>query len=382
MHTVIFGMAFQQLLQHRVFFVRIRRQKAKEPLSERSKQTLTDDTAVIYHLSRMVDLTDSPWLLLIHQIPQQPPYLRVKVWRRLQRIGSIAIKNSVYVLPRSEQSLEDFQWLAKEILTGGGEATVLEARFLDGLSNDQIIALFHAARETDYAQLLEETRRLSTEMAAGGASEQTSLFETEWARLKQRQRALEAIDFFVAPGGKLVAEELEQLENQYFLKSRKQTPGLMSRREDYQGAVWVTRQGIKYDRMSSAWLIQRFIDPQATFKFVPSQGYQRQPGEHDFDMFEAEFTHQGDLCTFEVLVRSFGLSDPALTALAEMIHDMDLKDEKFKKAETPGIELLLASLIQDETDDLRRIERCSALFNLLYAQLQARAERPKRPAGK
>jgi hypothetical protein len=308
----------------------------------------------------------------MHQIPQQPPYLRVKIWRRLQRIGAVAIKNAVYVLPCNEQSREDFQWLAKEILNGGGEATVLEARFLDGLSNEQIVGQFIAAREADYTQLIEEVHSLAAEATD---KELATAREAEWVRLKQRQASLEAIDFFHAPGREVLASELAKLELR--LKPLRRDAILLRDRQDYQGHVWVTRALIKYDRMASAWLIRRFIDPWATFKFAPGKGYQCQAGEHDFDMFEAEFTHVGELCTFEVLLRSFGLAEPALSALAEMIHDMDLKDDKFRRAETPGLELVLAGLASAVAEDEIRIARSKVLFDELFDQLCARLE----PAG-
>src|SRR4029450_11045391 len=100
------------------------------------------------------------WLLLIHQIPPKPDYFRVKVWRRLQRLGAVAIKNSVYVLPRSEQAAEDFQWVAREIAADDGDATVCEARFVEGLSDRQVESMFHQARDADYGQIAGEARRL------------------------------------------------------------------------------------------------------------------------------------------------------------------------------------------------------------------------------
>src|SRR5258708_39442479 len=104
--------------------------------------------------------SEARWLLLIHQLPPKPNYFRVKVWRRLQRLGAVAIKNSVYVLPRSDQTYEDFEWVLREIVKDGGDASICEARFVEGLSDGQVEALFHAAREADYAQLAEKLRRL------------------------------------------------------------------------------------------------------------------------------------------------------------------------------------------------------------------------------
>jgi hypothetical protein len=138
-------------------------------------------------------------------------------------------------------------------------------------------------------------------------------------------------------------------------------------RAQYRGRTWVTRTGIKVDRMASAWLIRKFIDPEARFEFVPAKGYRPQEGELRFDMLEAEFTHEGELCTFEVLVQRFGLSDPALRAIAEIVHDIDLKDAKYGREEAPGIGQLVAGITAAQTEDEARLVSGAALFDDLYA---------------
>jgi hypothetical protein len=135
----------------------------------------------------------------------------------------------------------------------------------------------------------------------------------------------------------------------------------------HRGRTWVTRTGIKVDRMASAWLIRKFIDAEARFKFVPAKGYRPEKYELRFDMFEAEFTHEGDLCTFEVLVQRFGLADPALRELAEIVHDIDVKDTKYGREEAPGIGQLVAGIAAAHADDEARLARGSALFEDLYA---------------
>jgi hypothetical protein len=128
----------------------------------------------------------------------------------------------------------------------------------------------------------------------------------------------------------------------------------------------VTRSGVYVDRIASAWLIRRFIDPEARFKFVRGHAYEPQADEVRFDMFEAEFTHDGDLCTFEVLVRRFRRGDPALRHLAEIVHDIDLKDSKFSRPEAPGLEHLLSGIAMRHADDVARIDDGSAVFEGLY----------------
>jgi len=235
------------------------------------------------------------WLLLIHQLPPKPDYLRVKMRRRLSRMGAALLKSTVYVLPNGAEALEDFTWLAREIHAAGGSAMVCEARFVEGVGDEEIEAMLHAE---------------SIESSAAGDRD----------------------------GPESV------------------TPG----------RTWVTRKGVFVDRIASAWLIRRFIDPEARFKFVPARGYRPEPGELRFDMFEAEYTHEGERCTFQTLVARFGLRDAALTAIGEIVHDIDCKDEQFGRPETQGVARLLRGIADATADDVERLERGGRLFDDLY----------------
>jgi hypothetical protein len=314
--------------------------------------------------------TEGRWLLLIHQIPPKPDYFRVKVWRRLQRLGAVAIKNSVYVLPKNDQTQEDFQWVLREIIEGRGEASLCEARFVDGLSDEEVEALFQAARGAEYDQIAEEARRLAEIPLPIGQMEETrrTKLEIDLVRLRRRLAEVVAIDFFGAPGRETAEGLVSGVEARMTGKNSMLGPdnARTFRREDFLGKTWVTRKGIYVDRMASAWLIRRFIDPDARFKFVPPKGYKPLPGELRFDMFEAEFTHEGDRCTLEVLIQRVGLDDPALIPIAEIVHDIDLKDSKFGRQDTIGIERLIAGIAMTHKDDEARLERGCAVFNDLY----------------
>jgi len=249
---------------------------------------------------------ESRWLLLIHAIPPKPNYLRVKVWRRLQRLGAVGIKNSVYVLPRSDQAQEDFQWIRQQIVREGGEASVCEARFVEGLTDDQVKALFRSARVDDYRGIADQARQLITGLPASRAldSERRAQAQTALARLRSRFAEVVAIDFFGSKEQGTANAVLSALESRLNPASEGDTSvkNPWSHLKSVRGRVWVTRKGVHVDRMASAWLIRRFIDPGARFKFVPAKGYKPEKGELRFDMFEAEFTHEGDRCTFEVLI--------------------------------------------------------------------------------
>lgn len=234
----------------------------------------------------MAESAQPKWLLLILQLPPKPDYLRVKVRRRLRKIGAEPIRDAVYVLANSEESLEDFLWLCREIRSEGGEAHVVEASFVDGLTDTEITSMLTPAESA---------------------------------------------------------------------------PPLAS------GRTWVTRTNVHVDRIASAWLIRRFIDPAATFRFVAARRFRPEAGEVRFDMFDGEYTHEGARCTFEVLLERFHLTrDRGLRAIADIVHDIDLKDELFKRPETAGVARLLDALVASTADDAARLERGAQLFGDLY----------------
>ena len=312
-----------------------------------------------------------PWLLLIHQIPRTPDYFRVKIGRRLDRIGAVAIKNSIYVLPFSQDAVEDFQWVLREIADGGGEASICRAAFVDGLTDTEIQQRLRDARAGDYEEITRAARTVLRRLQAGRevSEERRSRAEMDLARVRKRLDAVSRIDFFDASSTSAALSLVRAIEDR--LKPRDSATASRSlsasRRSEVQHRVWVTREGIFVDRIASAWLIRRFIDPNARFKFVAPQGYRPQPGELRFDMFEAEYTHEGDRCTFETLLRRFQLDDPALAEIAEVVHDIDLRDGKFAREEARGIERVLAGIAAAHSDDTSRLERGAALFDDLYA---------------
>ena len=243
------------------------------------------------------------WLLFIHQLPPKPDYLRVKVRRRLRGIGAVVVKQTVYLLPNTSEALEDFHWLREEIESEGGSAMIVQADFIEGLTDEEVSAML----ETQHA----------------------------------------------APQGQ---------DSERDARADQVSPG----------QAWVTRQDVHVDRIASAWLIRRFIDPAAKFKFVPARGYKPRSTELRFDMFEAEYTHVGEDCTFQTLSRRFALDDRALLAIGEIVHDIDCKDERFGRPETAGIASLIRGIADAHEDDAARIERGSALLDDLYASFRTR----------
>ena len=321
----------------------------------------------------MARLKPGKWLLLIHQIPPKPNALRVKIWRRLQQVGAVAIKQSVYAMPLSAQSREDLSWILKEIVEGGGDGSISEARFLEGLADEQVIALFQGARKSDYEKIIQASQQLLTEWSFGPSDPRDPAAKGP-ARLSKLQRRLDEvtdIDFFQTPVRGIAEILLEDLAAQVSGESKVTAAG----REDcdnLKGKTWVTRKNIFVDRIACGWLIRRFVDSQAVFKFVRGPQYAPKPGELRFDMFEGEFTHEGDRCTFEMMIQRLQLWDRALAAIAEVIHYIDLKDDKYDCGETDGFNALLTGLVATHPDDDRRMEEGFRLFENLYAYFQRR----------
>jgi hypothetical protein len=317
-------------------------------------------------------MTDAPvrWLLLIHQLPPNPAYFRVKVWRQLQGLGAVALKNSVYVLPFSEETREDFQWMVRQIVAGGGEASVVEAQFVDGLTDGELRERFKTARDEDYAKLQVEIQTLQKGLPKTLDETRRGDAEAHLVKLRKRFVDLQAIDFFEAGGAAEVRTQISRLESHIAPKSAASEERPTWSVKELQGRTWVTRKGMHVDRIACAWLIRRFIDPGARFRFVEPKTTQVRKGELRFDMFEGEFTHEGDWCSFETLIHRLAIEDSALHSLAELIHDVDLKDDKFKRPEVSGFDRAILGIALLHKKDEDRLEAGSGVLNAFYAAFQ------------
>ncbi|HEU4994420.1 MAG TPA: chromate resistance protein ChrB domain-containing protein [Gemmatimonadaceae bacterium] len=298
------------------------------------------------------------WLLFIHQLPPKPDYLRVKVRRRLQRLGAVPLKSTVYLLPNRDDAIEDFQWLLNEVVSEGGDATICAANLLSGLSDEDAEHLFRSERDADYVELARSADAVA--VTTPGASD-------EMMRLKRRLESIHAVDFFGATERRQAEHALSMLEHR--LQPAVEAQERSKPAERPSGATWVTRKGIFIDRIASAWLIRRFIDPAASFRFVEATS-RRKAGEIRFDMYGGDFTHVGDQCTFETLLDAFALADQQLGAIGEIVHDIDLKDAKFERDETEGVAAVIRGIALGNDDDQERLEQGALVFDSLYRQLQ------------
>jgi hypothetical protein len=338
------------------------------------------------------------WLLLIHQLPPHPSNLRVRIWRKLQQLGAVVIKNSVYVLPFNEKSSEDFQWLKQEIESSGGEAAIFHADSVEGAMDEEILALFRQEREKDYSQLAAEFDGLTgtiREQKRGGhlSADRLGKYLAELDKLHKELERVIAIDYFDVPIPSRVSAanayeralksiQEAQISNRKHGKSPPSADAELNAAE-YQGKRWLTRRNLHIDRLASIWLIKRFIDKRPRFSFVAEDAA---TGDGiRFDMYDAEFTHEGESCTFETLVRRFGLTnDTGLRALAEIVHDIDLKDSKFNRTEAAGMNSIIRGLGESLKDDRKLVQATMPIFEGLYGLLgeKAVATRGKTKDGK
>lgn len=315
------------------------------------------------------------WVLFMPSIPAKPASVRVKIWRRLQAVGAVGLRGSLYALPNREECVEVFEWVSRELRELGGQASICEGRFLDQSTDDEIERRFIDARNEDYTEIATAARQLAKRLEAKRiAPEQIAAITDQHAKLVQRLGAVTAIDFMHVPGREGV-EGLLAAVARAMPRDGKAASEPLEVIARPSAATWVTRTGVHVDRIASSWLIRRFIDPEARFKFVPAKGYAPKVGELRFDMFEAEFTHVGDRCTFEVLVERMGLRDAALVAIGEIIHDLDLRDDKFSREETAGVRSTIDGICTVARGDEQRIAATSPMLDGLYSHFSLRTRR-------
>jgi hypothetical protein len=315
------------------------------------------------------------WLLFIHQLPSHPSNLRVTTWRRLQQIGAIPLKQAVYALPDTPDAREDFEWLKTEVKAAGGDASVFAANSVDAWSDDALIEEFRRARQELYEELGRDVEQALKRAASARRPKGTRA--PALGRLvdifRERLVAAEKIDFFGSAGRDRVLTLLRQLEDRISGTARQPAPSgagdHSGRKASFQGRLWITRPRPGVDRMASAWLIRRFIDRQAQFGFaadresVPDNGV-------PFDMFGVEFSHQGDGCTFETLCSGFGLAEPALSRIAAIVHDLDLKDGRFGAPECSTVDAVIEGLQLAYQNDDALLEQGMTLFDSLYRSFE------------
>lgn len=312
-------------------------------------------------------------LLLLVGLPPNPSSLRVRVWRRLRTLGAVPLKRSAYLLPDTAERYEDFQWLAQEIERDGGDATLIRVQQIENVSPGEVLRLFHEPRDHDYKQLAGRYRKLLQELERAKSDAARTRIQEQAARLSKDHQRIRDIDFFDAPGG----AEVRRLQEAIAMRTRRpesprrQEPPATLDLTKLRGRRWVTRPRPHIDRIASAWLIKRFIDPGATFIFAPPAEFPEDAVA--FDAPGVELTHHGEDCTFETLIKRARLRDRRLTRLAELVHEADLRDGKYPNEEARGIDLAIRALLAASVDDQQVLAQGMALFEGLYATTSKKA---------
>jgi hypothetical protein len=287
------------------------------------------------------------WILIFYNLPSKPMSARVRYWRRFQKEGALPLKESVYLLPYSDDRYELCQWLVKEISTANGQMNFIITDSVETISSTAIIDMFKAQSDNLYKPISEKLSSVQ-----------------EGAKINKLIKEYEDIkktDFFCSELGRQIKEKLDNLTSKNVI-----TITVKQRnKKDFQNKLWITRKRPFIDRLASGWLIKNFIDTKATFDFIDEKD--ELPSDAiSFDMNEAEFTHIGSLCTFEALIKSFGIQDETANKIAKIIHQLDIKDDIYDQPEAFGLLALLRGLRSGEQDDHKLFQKGIEMFDLLY----------------
>ena len=312
------------------------------------------------------------WLMLLATLPPTPTRHRVGVWRKLQRMGAVRLRGSAWILPETAETTELFQWLVQEIETIRGEATLVHVERIENMTDEQVRSLFHKARTVEYQAVVHGCREILAQLdrhranVAGHAAKLRSTLDG----LKRELDRVQGIDHLEAPAGDRARKLWEATAARLRAAETRPRPAGGRHRASLppSGSTWVTRPRPHIDRIASAWLIKRFCDPDAKFGFADAADAARKGVP--FDVLGADFGHHGEDCTFETLVKRFGIKDRRVRVIAEVVHEADLHDGKFSRSEAMGVDLAIRGLAASTSDDHELLERGMAIFDGLYAVLK------------
>ncbi|MGE5430920.1 MAG: chromate resistance protein ChrB domain-containing protein [Syntrophomonadaceae bacterium] len=316
------------------------------------------------------------WLFLVHELQGLKSRDRVRIWRNTKKAGAILFRDSAYVLPYSKESLESFQWILSEIKGAKGQGSIFISQSTGGKEDDELKNIFIKTADAEYGRLLE--RRDNLLMRFEHLQKSSHLSEKilrglkkELAQLTDQFEETFATDYFNSPMAQKVKQELAILNINLTSKIPTDSaakPLIKYYTKDFQRKKWATRKNIHIDRLCSAWLIKRFIDINASFEFAPENLLPKDAIY--FDVFGCQFGHRGEDCTFETLLKSFQIKDKVLCNISEIVHDIDLKDMKFNRSETKGIDSIVRSLSGFLHDDHKVCEIGFLLLDGFYHHIK------------
>lgn len=318
----------------------------------------------------------SGWLLFFYSAPSKPVSNRMKIWRKLIGAGAVQMKGAVYILPFNDEHYEFLQWLVSEVAGMKGEAGFASVERVETMKDAEIRDLFNEQRSKAYHPVgkgIDELERKLSSIQKGSKTQNIKSIFEQLSRLTKDFEDIHTVDFFSTSEGTALQQRIKRVRSQVNELSGTEMTGekpkviVLKLIGDYKGKIWMTRKRPFVDRMASAWLIKRFIDRNAVFDFIDEKDMETiGKGYVTFDIRGGEFTHAGDLCTFEAMVKAFRLKDKALRKITEIVHELDMKDGKYAVPEARGIEGILAGLRKSVKDDAELLEKGMAVFEMLY----------------
>ncbi|MBX3301519.1 MAG: chromate resistance protein [Nitrospira sp.] len=306
------------------------------------------------------------WVAFSYSLPvKRASSARVSLWRRLQRLGAVTPKAGVYVLPAQDDCVEAFLWLSQEVQEMGGDAVVMRVDRFEGLPDAKLKGLFQQACRDKYGEIEKAATGLEKAVRSRKPSIDRGESLSQLERLRKRHAEIAEIDFFNSPDGVKAGALLRSLDER-LRPGDTRVPSLVPMNiADYRQARWVTRPRPHVDRLACAWLIRRFINQAAEIRYATRP----EPGEIGFDTRDAVFGHRGNHCTFETMIAAFNLKESELQEIAEIVHEIDLRDGRYARPETAGIALVLKGWLTESFSDAEIEHRGIALFEGLFTAL-------------
>lgn len=318
---------------------------------------------------RSMTVLANHWALLIVTLPTSGATARMRIWRAVRTIGCAALRDGAYLLPAGDLQVRQLRELALEAREEGGQAWLLNVHAADAAEDSALRRLFD--RSADYAELQAAMSDARQSLSGQGSTDLNRLHR----RHRRAYEAIRAIDFFPDEASSRAEAQWNDFSRAIEIIQSPDEPRALAQaiaRRDpaqYQGRLWATRRHLWVDRVASAWLIQRFIDPHARFLWLDSPASCPEDAL-GFDFDGARFTHVGERVTFEVLMASFGLdADRGLARLGAMVHALDVGGTPV--AEASGFEAMLSGARARLQDDDAVLAEAGTVLDSLYAHFSA-----------
>ncbi len=319
---------------------------------------------------------DPAWILMFYSMPSKPERNRLRIYRRLQKEGTLSLKDGVHILPFSDDKYELFQWLSQEIKGLDGEMNFVVIEKIEMIENIDVIALFQAQAEASYSEVEQKIKKITVDLSLLEDKSDIEMEHTLKQIFKKIVRdfdLLYKIDYFYSSKGETLKAMIQNIQNKFesgleVLSNASRFVIPLYEIAQYQNKIWQTRTSPFVDRMASAWLISKQIDLNAKFIFSDTIDTSN-PDIITYDMNEANFTHIRNLCTFEVLLKSFGIEDDILNAIARVVHTLDINDDKYISPQADGIKLILSAIRSNSSNDDEILKKSSEIFDYLYLEL-------------